>query len=309
MSLVISDRYSELKKELDAAKKLKYNVAVVSVPGMGSSRLLKKYARENSEVKYISSPGEDLADFSILDLAYDLHDDALSWTEDYFHKAGSGQSVAVAINTPFIFEQIDFKKSFFKGHLYKIIWIRAMVEVEVGEMILEMGEKVDKKQLEEIMIQSGGLPQLVKYELVGDKDQVSYVLEPILKVINKCSPVDLEKLGLMTGDKIISKLLVDNNKNSGLGFDIKIGFDLSIKENRDEGDIKVSLYEKKIIEKMLDNEGKITKEEVSDIKWGEGKYDEYSDQAINKAMRRLSEKLTKYKIETIPKVGYKLAKL
>jgi len=45
---------------------------------------------------------------------------------------------------------------------------------------------------------------------------------------------------------------------------------------------------------------------VSDIKWGIGKYDEFSDQAINKQMRRLSQKFSKFTIVTIPKVGFEI---
>jgi hypothetical protein len=299
-------RYLELKKELDNAMRLKYNVAVVSIPGIGSSRLLKKYVQENPKVKYINKPGEDLADFSILDLAYDLNSDALKWTEEYFHKAGSGQSVAVAINMPSIFRQTDFKNSFFKGHLYKTIWLKVMSFGEMVKMILEMGEKLDKERLQAVWTQSGGLPQLVKYELVGDKEQTSEVLAPILKVIDQTSPEDLEKLGVTSEGKIISNMLSDNRAGKMSDLDIKIEFDLSIRENGVNNGNTVTLGEKKIIEKMLVGEGKITKEEVSDIKWGEGKYDEYSDQAINKQIRRLSAKLQYYKVVTIPKVGYKI---
>ena len=299
---------SELKNELDRARKLKYNLAVVSVPGMGCSRLLKQYIADNPEVKYINKPGEELGDFNILDLAFDLNSEALKWADDYFHQAGSGQGIAIAINTPYIFSSEEYRYSFVRGHVYKEYWLKTADIGETAEILLLMKIKCSRKRVEEIWRDSGGLRQLIKYEAVADGGLIDAVIEPILKVVSRCSPADLEKLGLVENGKIKSKLLAGNVGLSNKDLDIKVAFDLSVTEAGQSTGERLTQTEANILRIMVTDSGEITKEGVSNIKWGEGKYDALSDRAINKAMRRLSEKLVKHKIITIPKVGYKIVK-
>lgn len=298
--------YEELKMELDSCRKLKYNLAVVSIPGMEASRLLKKYAESDSKIKYIRKNGDELGDFSILDLGMDLNKDALMWVEEYFHKAEPNQNLVVAVNTPYIFQSAEYKQSYFRNHIYKAHWLRVLNIEETKKVLDSFGVKADDKTAKIIFEESGGLPQLIKYEAIGDRSLIGPVVEPIWKVISKCIQADLEKLGVMENGQIKSKLLADN-KITGDDFEkIKIDFDLSFFENGELNKNKLTSMEAEILKKMLFNDGQITKEEVSNLKWGDGKYDHFSDQAINKTMRRLSEKLKKYEIKTITKVGYKI---
>jgi len=306
MGVKITDIYDELKRELDSCRKLKYNLAVVSIPGMGASRLLKKYAETDNKIKYIRKNGEELGDFSILDLGMDLNKEALRWVEEYFHKAKPNQNLVVAVNTPYIFQSAEYKQSYFRNHIYKAHWLRVLNFKETKKVLDGFGTKFDEKAVKNIFEESGGLPQLIKYEVVGDRSLIGVVVEPIWKVILECTSVDLEKMGVMVKGKLVSKLLSEN-KISGDDFEsIKIDFDLSFFEDGELNQNKLTSMEAEILKKILLNKGQITKEEVSNLKWGEGKYDDFSDQAINKAMRRLSGKLKKYEIKTIPKVGYKI---
>jgi DNA-binding response OmpR family regulator len=86
---------------------------------------------------------------------------------------------------------------------------------------------------------------------------------------------------------------------------LKLNFDLSFEEDGVESQTKLTLAEKRILEELVKNEGQITREKIADFKWGEGSYDEFSDQAINKAVKRLNVKLTKYRLKAILGVGYK----
>jgi len=269
---------------------------------------VKQYAAENPEVRYINKPGEALGDFNILDLAFDLNSGALDWANDYFHRAGAGQGIALAINIPYIFANDEYKNSFVRSHIYKAYWLKAASLDETGKVLSLMDMKLDKKKIREIWDESGGLPQLVKYEAVGDRGLIDAVIEPILKVVSRCSPEDLERLSLMENGKIKSKLLAGSVDLSNKDLDIKVAFDLSVTEVGRSTGQKLTQTEANILRMMVTNSGEITKEGVSNIKWGEGKYDALSDRAINKAMRRLSEKLVKHKIITIPKVGYKIVK-
>ena len=149
---------------------------------------------------------------------------------------------------------------------------------------------------------------MIKYEAVADGGLIDAVIEPILKVVSRCSPADLEKLGLVENGKIKSKLLAGNVGLSNKDLDIKVAFDLSVTEAGQSTGERLTQTEANILRIMVTDSGEITKEGVSNIKWGEGKYDALSDRAINKAMRRLSEILVKHKIITIPKVGYKIVK-
>lgn len=302
----IIDVYEELKRELDNCRKLNYNLAVVSIPGMGASRLLKKYAQTDSSVKYIRKNDEELEDFSILDLGMDLNKEALGWVEEYFHRAKPNQNLVVAVNTPYIFQSSEYKQSYFRNHIYKAHWLRVLNFEETKKVLDTLGTEVNEKSTKLIFEESGGLPQLIKYEVIGDRSLIEAVVEPIWRVILKCTNVDLEKLGVMENGQIKSKLLIDN-KVSGDEFEIiKIEFDLSFFEDGELNQDKLTSMEAEILKLMLLNTGQITREEVSNLKWGDGKYDDFSDQAINKAMRRLSAKLKKYEIKTIPKVGYKI---
>lgn len=306
MTLKSSGVYDELKEELDKCRKLKYNLAIVSIPGMGASRLLKRYAETDSKIKYIRKNGDELGDFSILDLGMDLNSEALNWVEEYFHRAKPNQNLVVAVNTPYIFQSAEYKQSYFRNHIYKAHWLRVLTLGETKEALKSLGAKVDEKTARLIFVESGGLPQLIKYEAIGDRSLIGTVVEPIWRVISKCLDMDLEKMGVMESGQIISKLLVEN-KITGDDFEkIKIDFDLSFHENGVQNENKLTQVEAEILKKIMINGGQITKEEVSNLKWGEGTYDNFSDQAINKAIRRLSAKLIQYEIKTIPKVGYKI---
>lgn len=287
-----SELYQQLKEEIDKARGQGYNLMVVSVPGMGGSYLLRKYASENSEVTYINKPAEVLGKFNLIDLAMDLEAGLGKVADDFGRSLGMDQKMVLLVNTPYWLDSNEYQESYLSGHIYKMFWLKTVSQSELGEEMYQL---------------SGGLPQLVKYlKAGGDREAMRGIVEPILRVISKCSDKDLEKLGIKNNGVLVSQILRDYQPTESGG--IKINFDLSVVEDGTVGE-KLTVVEAEVLRKMLGQEGQISKEEVSDIKWGEGKYDQFSDQAINKTMRRLNDKLKKYEVETIPKVGFRLKRI
>lgn len=285
--------YEELKTEIETARKGKYNLIVVSIPGMGGSHLLRRYVAENKEVNYVSRAGEELGEFNVVDLPMDLDYEMTKVADEYSRRLGIEQKMVLLVNIPYWLRSEDYQKSYLRGHVYKIYWLRTANQGEVDE------EKFQK---------SGGLPQLVKFLTVGgDKNALSGIVEPIMRVVARCNDEELEKLGVKSGGKMVSQILRDF-KMENKGVEIEINFDLSFSEGGQKSKELLTAMEAAVLRKMVIDGGKITKEEVSDIKWGEGKYDNFSDQAINKTMRRLGEKMERYEIVTVPKVGYMIAK-
>ena len=86
---------------------------------------------------------------------------------------------------------------------------------------------------------------------------------------------------------------------------IVINKDLTFIEEGEARETPLIKAERDILEHLL-SEGVVTREKVADFKWGDGSYDNFSDQAINKTIQRLNKKLIKHRITAIPKVGYKL---
>lgn len=171
-------------------------------------------------------------------------------------------------------------------------------------MIIEdLGIKMADKDKQEIFEKSQGIAKLVKFLAVNRQRYKEEDKEPVLAPIEEAARGCPNDLLIRFG---LNREGVLSGTDSGLG--ISINFDLSFEEEGVKSDEKLSRIERDILIFMTANGGEIAREKVADFKWGEGKYDEFSDQAINKTMRRLSGKLSLHQIETIPKVGYKLRK-
>ncbi len=301
MDLYDQEAYKEIEKVIDQHRQMKANLLLVSVPGMGGSHLLKMYAKRHPEVVYISEKGKILGEFQLVDLGFDINPEALSVAEEYFKKADWDQKIVLLVNDPNILKKEVFKESYIPSHIYGREFLKVLSKKDIEILAKYFNEKLNNEEIERIYELSGALPQIAKFLAVNNLEDegIETVLKSISRVINKMSESDLEKHGLKIGGLVSS---VGANKS----FDFKINFDLSFEEKGKVSEFKLSPEEKKIIEWMLENEGLVSKEKVADLKWGEGKYDKFSDQAINKAMRRLADKLKVYVIETVPRVGYRI---
>ncbi len=90
-------------------------------------------------------------------------------------------------------------------------------------------------------------------------------------------------------------------------FDIKIDKFLDLYEIGEKTST-LGKFEAMLLEYLIDNGGVITKDKISEIKWGDGGFAGFSDDAIKKTMLRLGDKMKKYKLSAIHGYGYKLIK-
>jgi hypothetical protein len=293
--------FLELKDKVQLAKKKGSNILLYTFAGSGCTHYLKELTRVDKELTYINSSDQKLGKYNLLDLPFN---EAIV----YIRQVNIRQKYLLVVSSGFEFHSSEIKE--LADHFYFTFPLPAGSLTDIKDMSTRFGGKSDVNTLELIMKLSGGIPKLAKYLIVheGKVDENDVTFQTLLKSISDSitgyDPSELKRLSLVDNNgNFVSELLV---KHLSKILDIKINFDLSFEEKGILSREKLTALEAKIIKKMLDNGGQISKEEVSDIKWGVGKYDQFSDQAINKQMRRLSQKLSRFTIVTIPKVGFEI---
>jgi hypothetical protein len=302
--------YRDLEVALEKHRKLNSNLLVVTVPGMGVSRLLKEYVKRNKEkgVKYIGNLGDKTGIFNIVDLDRRVNIGEIDSLIRGFVEEKKWALVVWADKLT----ADGWVNSYVFGHAYGRYYLQALSkeDVEISAKLLDSGLK--KEEIGKIYDLSGGLAKIMKYLVVngtdGKSDGLKVLINEVLGGTLGLEEGMLEKMKIKKDGKYLSKLVEEHVGQFVVktGLDIKIDFDLSFWEAGEKNQQKLTPDEKRVLEKMLVGGGKATKEEVAEAKWGEGKYDKFSDQAIGKAMRRLGVKLAKYKIETVPRVGFEI---
>lgn len=319
----MSSSYRQLELEIDRSREVKANILIVSLPGLGLNHYLKDYLAEprNEGVIRIVSDSQKLGLYNVGIWSRSWGSKALEVFDGYLRQAQVDQKFAFGVTRPWLLDEDEFKESYLSSHIYKTVYVTVFNREDVVEIIKNRNGSI-LDLADKIYELSGGIPQLVKYLVVSydethldegklrSDENLRNMLALMAESVKKCRLEVLKKTGVANNEgEIKSKLLRETlTYKTVSAFEIEVGFDLTLKIDGLKTGERVTLQEKRILEKMLSKNGRVTKEEVSDIKWGEGKYDEYSDQAINKTMRRLSLKLTGYKISTITKVGYMLEK-
>lgn len=310
--------YRSLARVFDEARDKQMSVGVVAVVGMGISYLSKKYVAEHGGGKtaYICGRGEELGEFSILDL--DLDEARIGGVDEYFRKATNEQKMAVIINRPGLMETRSFRESYFGRHLYRLETMRVMDITDCRLLVNSLkGGVVDEQLVKTIYELSGGLGQLIKYlclqrlgsenvKVLSEDKMLKEIGQSIIDACRGARPDVLESMGVTERGEFKSWLLKEIGDEMQQVTDIVVGSDLAVWEDGEKTGNKIARVERDIIDKMNSNNGLISKEELAEIKWGGRQYSDFSDQAMNKAMRRISNKLVKYKIVTIRKTGYKL---
>lgn len=303
----------ELAKFVAELRQNEASGILVSVPGMGASYYCKKLVEKDPSIRYINMEGQELTKFNILDFGFDRDGEAGKKVDDYFKKALPDQKFLVILNRPDFVELGKLDEYFFARRVYKQLWFKANDLEATRSMVSEFIDNPDEVLINKIFELSGGLRRIIKYfavnkvlvelgvqELVKRED-LQRLLIPSVLVINKISEDLLEKLGLKKNE-----LMKEMGKNIASVIDIKVNQEMKLVENGQLGETLTKI-EKQILELALTElENVITKEKIASQKWGEGSYDEYSDQAISKTIQRLNAKLQKHLFEPIPQVGYKL---
>lgn len=312
--------YIELEKELDKNIKLSVNFIISSFEGYSISYFLKKYMEKKPKnVSYIDQAGIKLSKYNILDFDFCENPDALTMIEEYVKSAELDQKFAVVINDPSIFDRDDYKNSYIGVHHYSVYYFKKPSLEYIKTYTKDMKVEFSREDMNKIYELSGGIGRLVKFlivnrglidlpvtQIVNNKSIVD-LITPVVKVIQNSNKSTLNIFGIKNDVGFTSSIIETyfiQNKIS-IRPQIKISKDLIINENGENKE-RLNKIEAMVLQSILDNDGLIEKAKVADLKWGEGSYDQYSDQAIAKTILRINRKLTYYKIVAIPKYGYKI---
>ncbi len=289
MEVKSQQAYKNLAIALDQSRQLNSNLLIITLPGTGMGRFVKEYLSATNPKSY-----------NILNFDWS-EPGILEKVDTILKNANLNEKFAITLNYPHLLNTPELKNSYFINHIYRRYYFGVRNKSDSSLLALEINPKLSKSDVANIYKLSDGFAQIIKYLAVNGTNEdtsLQIVKKPIEDAVSKCDPETLILLGVSS---------LQNIKTTSK-FDFVLNFDLSFLECGQLNPQKLTSFEKNILEKMISSEGMISKSEVSDIKWGIGKYDEFSDQAINKAIRRLNDKLIKYKIETIPKVGFILKK-
>lgn len=312
--------YKNLEKELDRCVKVNVNFLIVTFVGYSVSFFLKKILeKKKGDIAYINQEGQKLSKYNILDLDFSSNPNALEIVEKYIKSANLDQKFAVVINTPHILNSETFKKSYIGTHFYSVYkFIKPSFE-KTKLYVSYMGVKMNDKNINTLHNLTGGIGRLGKYlltntklldldskDLVNDQNIIN-LIKPIVEVYSKSDEKTLEEYGVKKDGVYTSGIInsfVENNPFEA-PLNLNVTPDLLLIE-KDVNSNTLNNVEARIIKHVITNERLIEKEKIAEIKWGEGSYDKYSDQAIVKTIRRLNKKMKYYKFATISKVGYKL---
>jgi len=313
--------YKEFEGEVWKTWKAQANLLVVTVAGMSENFFAKKFCEKwrKEGVSYIDGPDQKTEEFNILNLNWTSNGKAVEQASEYLQKA-ERERFAIIVNKPGKLGTTEFRESYVGQHVYGMYYLGVLPEDMMGIFADELGLKVVGADLARVYRLTGGVGKWVKWLMVHKEklnmksdellaaEDFRLVLEPTAGLVGECSDEQLEKLGLWKDGQwkgeILGEYFRKNQKRKKPA--VEITADLGIVENGRASGARLTKLEADILRRMIENEGVITKEEVSGVKWGEGKYDKFSDQAIGKTMQRLGSKLAEYKIEAIRGYGFRM---
>lgn len=301
LSIEDQEIYKRIEELIGKSRKLGSNLVIKSFAGAGTSFILKSYAKKHPEVAYISEENMNLGEYSVIDAPIEV---ALS----YLKKADLKQKMAIVFGSGNDYYSEEGREIRLHTYLSGAIGARSKADTEI--LVKEINGDLKKDRVEDIFKLSGGIGKIAKFLAVSEDKELGQqeILEATKESLEAYLMSDLEELGIIKDGLVVSEMLRGVWDKVKEEIKIDINFDLSWEENGVRAIENLTEVEAKIIRTMLVNGGTVSKEQVSDIKWGVGKYDEYSDQAINKTMRRLDQKMKLYRIKTIPKVGFLIEK-
>ena len=275
MSIYSESIYKDFEKELDRCIKLKSNVLVLTVPGLGVSHLIKKYIerKRDNQISYINSSEQKLSQFNILDLNFDKDKKALEIADDYFKKATLAEKFALVVNTPYILETEEYKTSFAASHIYSTYFFKVRDFEDTRKFALEVREDLSEKDLEKIHTLSGGIGRIIKAlaikdellnkeaeELLGEESFTKLLLSTI-RVIEKTNDEVLEKIGIKENGKFKGEFLESYFRLHPPKALIKIKLydDLTFEEDGVPSPLRLLKVEKLILEEMMQGNGLVSK--------------------------------------------------
>jgi len=301
MQIYYPEIYQELENTIDNCIVKHANLLIVTLPGLGTTHLLQLYLSNHPQnnIKYIHSQNQnELSYYNIVDID-NLKNHFIDDIENYFKNANFDQKFAIIINQPSLLQSPAYLQSILPRRFHKTFYLGAHIDNENTEQNL-------------INKYSAGIPRLTKFfntnpeltkqniENIIINPTLNNIISPTIQAIIKTNTQTLQKLNINLSHPIISHFL----KNTPQTINIKVNFDLSFFENNVLNPNALNKIESQILHFMASNNGQISREKIAELKWGSSQYDDFSDLAITKTMRRLKQKLNIYTLKTIPKTGY-----
>ncbi len=319
MTILDHAQYKDIASKIVEAAKGKYNLVLVSLPGSGATFFVKKMIESNlvEGLSYVCEDGQVLNQFNVLDFDFNKNVKALEIVSGYIRQAETSQKFLIIINTPEILKTPKYLDSITSNRIYDYVYMPQMDEYRATILATNSSVDFNENLISRIVDKTGGIARLVKYFLIH-QDQVDLdlsklmgfgefkaVFEPTVKSIRQCDTRTLEMLGVVKDGNYVCPLLVEYfEKNPKIDISFESG-GVVFEESRklDERFLK---HEVEMLKATLENDGVLTKEKISDIRWRENSYEKFSDQAIKKIVLRMNKKLEKYVFEAVPTIGYKL---
>jgi hypothetical protein len=312
--------YKNLAAKVNQAIATTSNLLVNTLPHLGVSYLLQLYLSSSlpSSVAYFNHLPQlpELTSFNILDLDLFNHPELIDQVCYLISRLKIDQKVCLVVNDPNLLNHPCLKEILDKFYIRHDFISRNFDDTKI--FAREINPSLSLGQLKKIYQVSGGISRLIKFfsinpdklnlpalKLVLDSD-LSVFIQHYQQLLKAITPETLVRFQI-NQSTLVSYLR--ENIDIPLTLDIQVNADLTFSEN---GQLAPSLFtpeESTIVKSALLNSGVVTKEKIADIKWGEGSYDKFSDQAISASLRRLSQKLRFYNFQPIPKLGYKLVPL
>ncbi|RLC35125.1 hypothetical protein DRH14_01580 [Candidatus Shapirobacteria bacterium] len=298
-------RYKNLEKTINQSINSQTHLIIFTLPGMGAGYNLRQYCKKHPRVPYIDTPSQKLSSLSIVNLHLANKPTNIQNLSTYLTKLKHSQKLVIVSDIPFDLLNKHLQHQHIWKHFYSHYYFQPLNKKDAQLMLNLLKISINQSQFNRIYQKSQGIPKLLKYLSlhISDFDQksIEHILSPLQNSIQLYSPqIISQKFHIDTSQ------LPQTSTYTIIPTNIKINFNLTFTENGITNPNQLTKDEAEILKKMLNNQFNITKEEISDIKWGKDTYDKFSDQAIGQTMRRLRHKLQYYTIKSIPKTGYQL---
>lgn len=322
MGIYSQTTYQKFELFLLDAIKTGSSSLVVTIPGLGIRHFIKKFLEKNTNlnISHIESVDQPLNELNILDVDFYKNPDALEVADRYFKTANLNQKFVLIVNDPGFLQTKKYQSSFLFGRTYLTYYFKVRDLSDTEKLIKEIAPQATDIDMLNVYKISGGISRLIKFLVIHSEkvnlkiadlledEELSFVLKPTIDVIRTCPQQTLIDLGLKNEDNHFNSLLLESffqENPLDQKFSIQIDSDLSFIEDGIMSPYRLVKIESDVL-KYLETHNVIERTMISDLKWGEGKYDEFSDQAINKTIQRLNDKMANHILISIPKIGYKL---
>ncbi len=312
MNTARQECYQQLIKHLQECKTKQENSLIVTATGMGISFLIKSYIPSTAkDTLYIDTPTLSLVPKlqNIIDLPLSSN---LEFIEAFFKKLNLNQKIILICSEPEVLNSQAFLKSQLRKKFYSHYYFGCRTREDNDLFCLDLNPKLTSQQLKLIYQFSGGWARISKYfslhpEYLSNPKSDLTILDSLKTAYLGLSLKSKEKLNIVKDSKLQVGLFTNLDSESS-NLDVSIYPDLSFVENGVLSKFKLTKSEYDIVNFLIGSSSVITRDKISDIRWGEGKYDSFSDQAINMLVSRLNKKLKYYLLQTVPRVGYKLVR-